>query len=176
MTGRFKDLLDLALDHRLDVDERLELEGYLRFPPDARQYFAGMMELANMICCTISHGVAGASLMVVEDRAIDQKIAVRFACRSGFDVEVDGHEAIAKFEPFKLQVVMLDMVLEGGPDGLATYRALRELDPDVRVLICTGHVESVRVKQALLEGVRGVLQKPYSQDQLVAGIFLACGG
>ncbi|MEJ2677831.1 MAG: ATP-binding protein [Gemmatimonadota bacterium] len=71
----------------------------------------------------------------------------------------DGREAVRAYEaaPDAIDLVLLDMNMPV-MDGLATYRALRELDPDVRVIVATGYTTG---GAAGMEGVP-ILSKPFS--------------
>ena len=61
--------------------------------------------------------------------------------------------------------MLLDLTMPG-MDGPTTLRALRAIDPDVRVLLTTGFDVDERVEGLLAQGCRGVLAKPYARDTL----------
>ena len=79
----------------------------------------------------------------------------------------DGQEAVERFgrlrEPFDL--VILDLVMPGD-SGQETFRALRRIDPDVRVLVVTGHSLEGEAQQILDAGAAGFIQKPFQLDEL----------
>ena len=88
----------------------------------------------------------------------------------------NGHEALALFadarksgkeSPFDL--VVLDMIMEDGFDGLDTFEEIRKLYPEQKVLICSGYTETERVKIAQRLGADW-LPKPYQKDDLVRAV------
>ena len=60
----------------------------------------------------------------------------------------------------EIDLVLLDMSMPQ-MDGPETFECLRELDPQVRVLISSGHTADSQVQEILTAGVIGFLQKPY---------------
>ncbi len=72
-----------------------------------------------------------------------------------------GKEAmdIAKTFDGDISVAILDMVL---PDmgGVAIYRGLKEILPDLKVLVCSGCSMDGPVREILDEGAQGFIQKP----------------
>src|SRR5262249_1038188 len=82
-----------------------------------------------------------------------------------------GGEAVLLFRMFRgeVRVVLLDMMMPG-MDGPATLRALRALDPGVRVIATSGLRGTGRVTEATEGGARAFLQKPYTDEQLLAAL------
>lgn len=82
-----------------------------------------------------------------------------------------GEQALDLFKQSssRVQAVVLDMMMPG-MDGPATLRALREVDPRVRVLATSGLRAQSRVFDVLALGARGFLAKPYSDEQLLAAL------
>jgi two-component system, cell cycle sensor histidine kinase and response regulator CckA len=74
-----------------------------------------------------------------------------------------GQEAVAVFMEKKGQIdlVILDMVMPGISGG-ETFDRLREIDPGIAVLFCSGYSVNNRVQEILDRGCRGFLQKPFS--------------
>jgi CheY-like chemotaxis protein len=81
-----------------------------------------------------------------------------------FHERLSGETAAPGGPPFDL--VLMDMVLEQGFDGLDAYRAIARTCPAQRCVIMSGFVPSERVAEARKLGVRGFVRKPYSLDAL----------
>jgi two-component system cell cycle sensor histidine kinase/response regulator CckA len=83
----------------------------------------------------------------------------------------DGSEAVALYREHgaEIRVVLLDMVM---PilDGPATMEALRQLDPQVRIIATSGLRASGRVARALAVEDNTFLQKPYTDEQMLAAL------
>lgn len=112
---------------------------------------------------------ASGLVLVVDDDAPVREATVRLLGNIGYEtLEADGGAAaIERYQQRRSEVraVLLDLTMPG-MDGLATLRALRAIDPDVRVLLTTGFDVDERVEGLLAQGCRGVLAKPYSRDTL----------
>jgi len=62
------------------------------------------------------------------------------------------------------------MIMDGGLEGLDTYREILTLYPRQKALIASGYSESERVREALRLGVGGCLKKPYTLEELSSAI------
>lgn len=70
---------------------------------------------------------------------------------------------------FTLDLLVTDIKMPGEIDGLGLAIKVRELQPDVAILLITGYAESPTMRQAAGCGYR-VLEKPFRQAQLQAAI------
>jgi signal transduction histidine kinase/CheY-like chemotaxis protein len=111
------------------------------------------------------HGV----VMIVDD---DDYIlqAVYVALESyGYSVLLadGGPAAIALFEEQsdEIDLVLLDMLMPG-MSGEETFRALRAIRPDVKVLLSTGYAPDEAAQKFTEDGLAGFLRKPYDPDEL----------
>jgi PAS domain S-box-containing protein len=83
----------------------------------------------------------------------------------------NGVEALARYSEQRgeIALVILDLIMpEMG--GVETFRRLREIDPEARVLVSSGYAGDERPETLLPEGVAGFLQKPYRLGALAAAI------
>jgi CheY-like chemotaxis protein len=91
----------------------------------------------------------------------------------GYDtVEANGgSEAIRIYRERhdEIRGVVLDMIMPV-MTGRATYLALREIDPEVPVLLMSGHTLNENVQEILDLGVRNFVSKPYSIGALAKAI------
>ena len=81
----------------------------------------------------------------------------------------NGIQAIGVASQSKPDVVLLDMVMPL-QDGLTTISKLKELIPDIRILVLTSFAESELVYQAIKAGALGYLLKDATRAQLVQSI------
>ena len=108
-------------------------------------------------------------ILVVEDEPLLREVA-RAALESlGYTVETaaDGRAGVAAFRTLRsqLQAVLLDlrMPVMGGREA---FEQLRNIDPAIPVVICTGFGENEEVQAMLRLGAAGMLAKPYRIQQL----------
>lgn len=87
-----------------------------------------------------------------------------------------GEEALQHIEEWLPDVVVVDMLMPGGIDGVETIRRLHELTPNVRVVVLTSSADDTRVIAALRVGAIGYVRKESDPDLLVASIRAAARG
>ena len=107
-------------------------------------------------------------VLIVEDDA-----AVRRGCRQALELEgiaveavesgEAGWRAISEIDP---AVVVSDIRLPG-IDGMALMARIRALDPDLPVVLVTGHGDIQLAVQAMKEGAQDFIEKPFSSAHLV---------
>ena len=64
-----------------------------------------------------------------------------------------------------IDVVVLDMIMPG-LSGKETYRRLKQIDPQVRVLLASGYAMEGQAEEILKEGCAAFIQKPFKMEQL----------
>jgi CheY-like chemotaxis protein len=110
----------------------------------------------------------GESILVVDDVQEQREIASRILRELGYSVQSfgSGEEAIEYLHRASADLIILDMLMEPGIDGLETYRRIAKLHPGQRAIITTGYAETVRIKEALRLGAGRYLKKPYLIDDI----------
>ena len=66
----------------------------------------------------------------------------------------------------KIDLVILDIIMPE-MSGQETYERLREIDPNVKVLLSSGYSQNGQAQEILEAGVQGFLQKPYDLSQVL---------
>ena len=69
-----------------------------------------------------------------------------------------------------VDLVLLDMIMEPGMDGLDTYRCILNIRPDQKVIIVSGYSTTERMQKALELGVRSCIKKPYTLEEIASRI------
>jgi DNA-binding NtrC family response regulator len=112
---------------------------------------------------------------VVEDKRRSPRIKT-YPQRNGYDAETAGsaEEAIAAFDRFKPDAVVLDLRLPG-MDGLAALARLRASDPSLVVIMLTGHGSVETAVEAMKAGAYDFLTKPVSLSKLTLLLEKALG-
>jgi YesN/AraC family two-component response regulator len=65
-----------------------------------------------------------------------------------------------------VDLVVLDMIMDPGIDGLETYQQIKRLHPNQKAVIASGFSETARVKAAIELGVSEYVRKPYSLEKI----------
>ncbi|MEZ6184346.1 MAG: response regulator [Planctomycetota bacterium] len=113
-----------------------------------------------------SRGMRG-RILIVDDQEEVVRVAEQMLGALGLEVAsaLSGEEGVARYREQRAEVVILDMTMPG-MDGYETFRALRELDPDVRVVLSSGYTEQDATHRFVGRGLAGFIQKPYRLDTL----------
>ena len=112
------------------------------------------------------------SILIVDDDAQQLDIAKQILITLNYIVyTVDsGEKALDFLTDHKVDLVVLDMVMEPGMSGYETYLKAIELYPSQRALIASGFSVSREVEQAKQLGVSIFIRKPYSIAQIGSAI------
>ena len=87
-----------------------------------------------------------------------------------------GEEAVALAAHLRPDVVLCDLRLGAGIDGVQTTAALRALEPAPAVLILTTFDRDAEILGAIEAGAAGYLLKDVAPDVIIEGILRAAGG
>jgi NarL family two-component system response regulator LiaR len=87
-----------------------------------------------------------------------------------------GEEVLQHIEAWRPDVVVMDMLMPGGIDGVETIRRLRERIPGARVVVLTSYADDVRVVAALRVGAIGYVRKESDPELLISSIRAAARG
>ncbi len=110
----------------------------------------------------------GESILVVDDVKEQREVAISMLGRLGYHPAAvsSGEEAIEYLRHEKVDLVVLDMIMEPGIDGLETYRRMIALCPKQKAVIVSGFSETARVRQAQELGAGAYVRKPYVLGQI----------
>jgi len=112
--------------------------------------------------------IGNESILVVDDMLEQRIVASAMLSKMGYSVSVaaSGGEAVEFLRENKVDVLVLDMIMPPGMDGLDTYRKTSEIHPGQKVVIASGFAETKRVKELQRLGGGGFVKKPYNLKEL----------
>ena len=110
----------------------------------------------------------GEKILVVDDEPQLLDIAARMLRTLGYETACvsSGEKAVDYLRENRVDLVLLDMIMDPGINGRRTYERIVEIRPDQRAVISSGFSESEEVFRARELGARGFLKKPYSIEEL----------
>ena len=105
----------------------------------------------------------GESILVVDDVEEQREIASEMLNLLGYTVQSvsSGEKAVEYLRNHSVDLLVLDMIMEPGMDGLDTYRKILQFKPGQKAVITSGFAETKRVKEALRIGAKAYIKKPY---------------
>jgi two-component system, NarL family, response regulator LiaR len=118
--------------------------------------------------------------VLVDDHRVVQK-GLRSYLESFPDVEVagtasSGEEALAKLEGWLPDVVVMDLRMPGGIDGIEATRRVRALSPHTQVVVLTADTDDARVVAALRAGAIGYVRKDSDPEVFLSAVRAAARG
>lgn len=110
----------------------------------------------------------GEAVLVVDDVQEQREIASGILHRLNYRVNAvsSGEEAVAYLQKHSVDLIVLDMIMDSGMDGLDTYRVVSGLWKGMKAVIASGFAESERVKEAQRMGAGEYVKKPYTLESI----------
>ncbi len=110
----------------------------------------------------------GQSILVVDDVEDQRQIACGILRKLGYAATAvaGGEEALAYLQDHAVDLMVIDMVMDPGMNGLETFQAVRKIRPHQKAIIASGFAETESVTTALKLGAGAYVRKPYSIEQI----------
>jgi CheY-like chemotaxis protein len=110
----------------------------------------------------------GQSILVVDDVKEQREIATKILNQLGYSVESvsSGEKACEYLESKPTDLIVLDMIMKPGIDGLGTYKRIIAKYPQQRAIIASGFSETERVREAQRLGAGRYVKKPYTIEKI----------
>ena len=110
----------------------------------------------------------GESILIVDDIKEQREIATRMLVKLGYTVNSvsSGEEAVKYVKENSANLLVLDMIMAPGIDGLDTYRKILEFKPGQKAILASGYSKSERVREAMKLGAGAYVKKPYLIEKI----------
>jgi two-component system, cell cycle sensor histidine kinase and response regulator CckA len=124
------------------------------------------------------HRGQGECVLVVDDVAEQRELAIVMLARLGYraDAVSSGEAAVEAVSRQPADVLLLDMIMDPGIDGLETYRRIAAIYPGQKAVIASGYAATDRVRQLQQLGPIPYLKKPYRLETLAETVKAALVG
>jgi NarL family two-component system response regulator LiaR len=119
------------------------------------------------IALTDDHRVVAHSLKAYLESFSDLKVV---------GIASTGEELLERLDEWAPQIVVQDLLMPGGIDGVETTRRLVARRPDVRVIALTASVDEARMMGVLRAGASGYLRKDADPETLLAAVRAVARG
>jgi NarL family two-component system response regulator LiaR len=87
-----------------------------------------------------------------------------------------GEDVLEQVEGWLPDVVIMDLLMPGGMDGIETTRRLRSITPHTQIVVLTAHTDDARLAAALRAGAIGYVRKDAEPEILLAAVRAAARG
>jgi putative two-component system response regulator len=122
----------------------------------------------------VATGLARVHVLCVDDEPIVLRLMTRLLEKLGVDVTTATGpvEALGVFEAERFDLIVTDIRMPA-MDGHAFLAEIRARDPEVPVIVATGHASLDNAIRALRDGASGMLMKPFTGEEFQAEIRVA---
>lgn len=118
------------------------------------------------------------TVLIVDDEQFFRQVLRAMLVNEGYNVVADasdGDEAVVKFREFAPSLVFMDIYMPT-KNGIEAIREIISIDPAAKILICSGTGYEDDIDAALKAGARGVIFKPFYDEEVIETVrnVLAC--
>jgi len=108
------------------------------------------------------------AILVVDDVEEQRKIVSGMLKELGYSVVSvsSGEEAVKYLKTNKVDLLVLDMIMDPGMDGLETYKKILEIHPGQKAIIASGFSETDRLKELHRLGAGAYIRKPFLLEKI----------
>jgi two-component system chemotaxis response regulator CheY len=112
------------------------------------------------------------SVLLCDDAMFTRVMITGIISDAGFMVvgqAENGQEAVDQYDRLRPDIVVLDIVM---PDmsGLEAARAIRKLDPDACIVMCSAMGQEKLMEEALAAGARSFIVKPFTRSRVLEAL------
>jgi two-component system chemotaxis response regulator CheY len=108
-------------------------------------------------------------ILLVDDSLMMRTLLRGILEAGGHDIiaeAVDGEAAVELYRTHRPDAVTMD-ILMSGLGGIEALRAIRDLDPESRVIMVSAVGQEGLIAEALESGARAYILKPFNPDQVL---------
>ena len=107
-------------------------------------------------------------ILVIDDIKEQREIALTILERLNYSATAvsSGEKAVQYMKSHTVDLLLLDMIMEPGMDGLDTYKKILETHPGQKAIIASGYSETDHVREAQRLGAGEYVKKPYTLREI----------
>lgn len=111
-------------------------------------------------------------VLIIDDVEEQREVASGILAQLGYQVAAvsSGEEAIEYIKQHPVDILVIDMIMEKGIDGLETYRRIIHEIPSQKAIIVSGFSKTEKVKEMQRLGAGIYVKKPYTIEQFCSAI------
>ena len=113
-----------------------------------------------------------AKIMVVDDAAF-MRMMVKNALAQGGYTDVceasDGNEAVQMYTEQQPQLVLMDITMPE-MDGIQALKKIKEMDAGANVIMCSGMGQQAMVIEAIQNGAKDFIVKPFKPERILSTV------
>jgi signal transduction histidine kinase/CheY-like chemotaxis protein len=118
------------------------------------------------------HSGSSCHILLAEDNAVNQKVAVNILEKQGYIVEIadNGEEAIEALKKKHFDIILMDIQMPK-IDGITATEIIRSskdpaIDPDIPIIAVTAHAFKEEIERCIEAGINRCVTKPFKKQEL----------
>lgn len=111
-------------------------------------------------------------IMIVDDAAFMRMMIKDILTKNGYEVvaeAADGAQAVEKYKEHQPDLVTMDITMPE-MDGIAALKAIKEINPNAKVIMCSAMGQQAMVIDAIQAGAKDFIVKPFQADRVLEAI------
>jgi len=108
-------------------------------------------------------------VLIADDAAFMRMSIKTILTKNGFEVvgeAENGQVAVKKYKELKPDVVTMDITMPE-MSGLEALKAIKEIDPQAKVIMISALGQEVMVREAIMYGAKSFIVKPFKEEHVI---------
>lgn len=117
-------------------------------------------------------------ILIADDSSFARNMLKKYLEEGGFPdtlFSTTGKETVEAFRKHKPDVILLDVAMGDGTDGIEALKKIKGISPETKVIMVTGLAEEILKDEAVSENADGYLLKPFKKEQVIRAIGFVLG-
>jgi two-component system chemotaxis response regulator CheY len=118
-----------------------------------------------------------AKILLVDDAAFMRMMLKDTLTKNGYtdiDEAADGAQAVEKYKEINPDLVIMDITMPN-MDGLEALKAIKGIDPNASVVMCSAMGQEAMVIEAIKSGAKDFIVKPFKPDRILKTVTTILG-
>lgn len=117
-------------------------------------------------------------ILIADDSSFTRNMLKKYLEEGGFPhtlFSATGKETVEVFKKHKPDVILLDVAMGDGTDGIEALKKIKNISPETKVIMVTGLAEEILKDKAVSENADGYLLKPFRKEQVIRALGFVLG-
>lgn len=119
----------------------------------------------------------GKRILIVDDAAFMRMMIKDILTKNGYEVvgeAENGAVGVKLYKELKPDLVTMDITMPE-MDGITAVKAIKKIDPDANIIMCSAMGQQMMVMEAIQAGARDFIVKPFQQERVIQAVKKAIG-
>lgn len=117
------------------------------------------------------------NIMICDDAAFMRMMIKDILTKNGYNVAAEaenGAIAVEKYKEVQPDLVLMDITMPE-MDGIQALKAIKGIDPQATVIMCSAMGQQAMVIEAIQSGARDFIVKPFQADRVLEAVKKVVG-